>query len=315
LSSSIVFAFAVMGISISLLHAERPFVDPYMDKWQQPPHLNQNPDVTPRDRGVFYANADEFHASEILAIVTSALNLLVATALIAVSIMKRKTIISTVVVEAPCFYVMSFMWLSTAAYAEYIGQGNPAYVSYLDPPDCTRHKVLEGIAFINWIQLMLYANTLMTVATICHVRRRPVWFHPVTELPTLGAPALTFDSEPDTALDSPSTIKANESETPILGTSRSHTNSRPPSHFRSRLTFPQHPTHQTGALSVLSSPLPTSDSVESLTPSVSSTQADDVTSSQIPVSHSQPRTYPRIVPTGEPPTYSDPGAGYESEAA
>jgi hypothetical protein len=155
---------------------------------------------------------------------------------------------------------------------------------------------------------MLYANTLITVATICHVRRRPVWFHPVTELPTLGAPALTFDSGPEMALDSPFMSQTNESETPMLRTSRSNANPRAPSHFRSRLTFPQ---HQTGTLSALPSLLPTSESVESLAPSVSSTQAD--ITSQSPVSHSQPRTYPRIVPMGEPPTYSDPGAGYQSE--
>jgi hypothetical protein len=159
---------------------------------------------------------------------------------------------------------------------------------------------------------MLYANTLITVATICHVRRRPMWYHPVTELPTLGAPALTFDSGPDMALDSPIMRQTNESETPMLGTSRSNVNPRAPSHFRSRLPFPQHSIHRTGTLSALPSPLPTSESVESLVPSVSSTQAD-VTSSQNPVSHSQPRTYPRIVPMGEPPTYSDPGAGYQSE--
>lgn len=153
---------------------------------------------------------------------------------------------------------------------------------------------------------MLYANTLLTVATICHVRRRPVWFHPVTELPTLGAPALTFDSEPEM---SPIMRQTNESETPILGNSRSNVNPRAPSHFRSRLTFPQHSIHQ-GRLSALS-PLPISESVESLAPSVSSTQAD--VTSQNPMSHSQLRTYPRIVPMGEPPTYSDPGAGYQSE--
>ena len=161
---------------------------------------------------------------------------------------------------------------------------------------------------------MLYANTLMTVATICHVRRRPVWFHSVTELPTLGAPALTFDSGSDTAFDTPYMVQTNESETPILSASRSNVNppTRAPSHFRSRLTYPQDSTHPTGALSALQSPLPTSESVESLAPSFSSTQAD-VTSSQNPVSHSQSRTYPRIVPMGEPPTYSDPGAGYQSE--
>lgn len=156
---------------------------------------------------------------------------------------------------------------------------------------------------------MLYANILMTVATICHVRRRPVWFHLVTELPTLGAPALTFESGSDTTFDSPFMRQTNESETPILGTSRSIP--RGPSHFRTRLPFPQHSTHRT-TLSTQPPLLPTSESVESLAPSFSSTQAD-VTSFQNPVSHSQPRTYPRIVPMGEPPTYSDPGAGYQPE--
>jgi hypothetical protein len=135
-----------------------------------------------------------------------------------------------------------------------------------------------------------------------------VWFHLVTELPTLGAPALTFDSGSDLAFDMRQT---NESETPILGTSRSNVNPRAPSHFRSRLPFPQHSSHRTGTLSGLPPLLPTSESVESLVPSFSSTQAD--VTSQNPVSHSQPRTYPRIVPMGEPPTYSDPGAGYQSE--
>jgi hypothetical protein len=174
---------------------------------------------------------------------------------------------------------------------------------------------LACLTIIDSSPVMLYANTLITVATICHVRRRPVWFHPVTELPTLGAPALTFDSGLDMASDSPHMRQTNDSETPMLGTARSNVNPpRAPSHFRSRVTsFPQHSTHRTGTLSALPSPLPTSESVESLAPSISSTQAD-VTSSQNPVSHSQPRTYPRIVPLEEPPTYSDPGAGYQSES-
>jgi hypothetical protein len=81
-----------MGISISLLFAESPPTYSYTgspdnpaSKWQQPsdpnPNPNPNPNLTPRDRGPFFADADEFHASEILAIVSSALNCLVATAL------------------------------------------------------------------------------------------------------------------------------------------------------------------------------------------------------------------------------------------
>jgi hypothetical protein len=39
--------------------------------------------------------------------------------------------------------VASFMWLSTAAYAEYIGEGNPAYIPYLTrafQPDSCGHS-------------------------------------------------------------------------------------------------------------------------------------------------------------------------------
>ena len=159
---------------------------------------------------------------------------------------------------------------------------------------------------------MLYANILMTVATICHVRKRSVWLLPVTELPTLGAPALTFDdSESDMAFDTPLLRKAEESEVPILGVSRPRVHSRGPSHFRSRLTFPQHPNHRPVTLSAVISPLPTSESVESLAPSVST--QNDVTSSRNPVSH-RLSTYHRIVSMGELPTYSGPGAGYEPEA-
>jgi len=46
------------------------------NKWQQPPYSHP----TPRDHD-FFADFDEFHPSEILAMVSSALNWLVATAL------------------------------------------------------------------------------------------------------------------------------------------------------------------------------------------------------------------------------------------
>lgn len=39
--------------------------------------------------------------------------------------------------------VVSFMWLSTAAYAEYVGEGNPAYISFLTrafQPDSCGHS-------------------------------------------------------------------------------------------------------------------------------------------------------------------------------
>lgn len=231
------------------------------------------------------------------------------------------------------------MWLTTGAYAESLVNRIPGYpqllnrgfylilagipkLMYLRSPRMYAAQSFGGVCvpqldptyaaipspcvtFIDNFPVMLYANTLMTVATICHVRKRSVWLLPVSELPTLGAPALTFESE-DAAFDPPFTRKADESEIPILGASRPNANSRAPSHFRSRLTFPQFPNHRPRPLSAVPSALSTSESVESLAPS-EFTQ-NDVNS------HLQPSTYHRLVPAGEPPTYSGPGAGYEPEA-
>lgn len=93
-ASSIVCSCVVMGISISLLFAERSSTDSSMNdnptnKWQRPgpnspnpnPDANPNPSLTPRSYDYYFADGDEFHASEILAIASSALNLVVATAL------------------------------------------------------------------------------------------------------------------------------------------------------------------------------------------------------------------------------------------
>jgi len=87
LVSSIIFSCVVMGISISLLLSEEPSMNPSdgssnpASKWRQPPDPNQNPKLTPREYGPFFADADEYRHSEILAVVSSALNFLVATAL------------------------------------------------------------------------------------------------------------------------------------------------------------------------------------------------------------------------------------------
>lgn len=70
---------------------------------------------------------------------------------------------------------MSFMWLTTGAYAEHLVNGIPGYPQLMDrgflpdscgylpdpnrciceAPECTRHKVMEGFAFLNWIQRAL----------------------------------------------------------------------------------------------------------------------------------------------------------------
>ncbi|KAF8271728.1 hypothetical protein EI94DRAFT_1719895 [Lactarius quietus] len=227
--------------------------------------------------------------------------------------MNPKTFISTVAIEAPCIYLVSFMWLATGAYSEHSIQSGtncfpvPSVGSY-----CSEHKVLEGIAFINWIQLMLYANTLMTVATICHVRKHRMWLRRVTELPTFSAPALTFDPRPDVEFDSVFVAKTNDSRLPILGDPLQSVDSHSPHQFRSRIAFPptDPPARSRIRLSASSSPpIPFSESTTSLVPTVA-TQPDAETP-QNTSSYSRPDMDHHTHATGEPPTYSGPGSTYE----
>ncbi len=100
IASSIVLSCVVMGMGISLLHAGRLPIDQYqytniydgpVNNWSQPQPQPQpnHPNLSPRDPnpgpgpgpGPYFADDDEFRISEILAIASSALNLLVATAL------------------------------------------------------------------------------------------------------------------------------------------------------------------------------------------------------------------------------------------
>jgi hypothetical protein len=161
------------------------------------------------------------------------------------------------------------------------------------------------------LPVMLYANTLMTVAIICHVRKRSMWLLPVSELPTFAAPALTFGPRRDVECDSSSSrIKTNESEVLILGVSNQPVDFRPPSHFRSRLPFFPHPSGRIGTPSADPSPSQPRPSVSaaSLAPTVS-TNSDD--SPQSAAGHSRSSTGHSTDPTGEPPTYSGPGSTYK----
>ncbi|KAI9512707.1 hypothetical protein F5148DRAFT_1372923 [Russula earlei] len=314
LSFSIVLSCVVMGISISLLLAPTSSTSStsswinYTGGWQGPRSLSH------RDHGPpVPGDQSGFRVVQILATAASASNLLFASVLLAASSMKRKTVLSVVAVEAPCIYIVSFLWLATGAYAEHRADSGP-YFPFLNTRECIRYKVMEGIAFVNWIQLMLYANTLMTVATICHVRKPPVWFHPIAELPTFSAPALTFNSNPDMGFDQSLMTKTNESEVPILAVSSSQSvDSRTPSHFRSRLPFLPNPALGPGMPPDLSSPpavppTPRSDSA-SLAPSEEA--RSDIIASQNAQSHPRTSTGHQVVPMGEPPTYTDPDSNNE----
>jgi hypothetical protein len=258
--------------------------------------------------------------------------------------------------------VVSFLWLITGIYTSNsmdvgLFMGASAASAYPPPPpsyaglkkhkpsikgpSCMEHKLLAGIAFINWIQrtpqsldcptfaddfsVILYANTVMTVAIICHIRKQGVWLRPVTELPTFGAPALTFDSASDLEVESPLLLKTNDSEIFIHDVSSQAVDTRTPYHFRSRIPFTlstnrlllpsSHPPLQTETLSTAPSPSPPlplpplpSDSVVSLIPTVS-TQSD--------LTPQNTDGYPRlntdhcVALMGDPPTYSSPGLDYQ----
>ncbi|KAI0254230.1 hypothetical protein BJV78DRAFT_62539 [Lactifluus subvellereus] len=299
LSFSIILSCAIVGVSIILFCAPKPsYLPPSSDGPTDVairggrPNLNFGPYFGPHTNG--------YRVIPILGMVSSVLNIVLASTLLIVSAMRRKTIVTSVAIEAPCIYVVSFVWLATGAYTQH----NIDIVPFIVDPSCTRRKVLAAVAFINWVQLMLYANTLMTVATICHVRKRGVWLRTVAELPTFSAPALTFDPKSDTESDSPFMTKTNESEIPILGgSSRRSLDTRTPSHFRTRIPFLS---TQPGTLSTAPSPpplpLPLSHSDTSLVPTAA-TQSD--LAPQNTDDHPRSSTGHHIAPIGDPPTYSN----------
>jgi hypothetical protein len=177
---------------------------------------------------------------------------------------------------------------------------------------------------------MIYANTVMTVATICHVRKQGVWLCSVTELPTFGAPALTFDSTPDKEFDSLFYTKTNESQHPIVGVSSQTADSRTQHHFRSRITLPSPSLIEAQTLSTTPSPppshLPIHIEILPATPSplppplpsptdpVASSIPTESTQSDLTQNtdgHARSSTGHHIALTGDPPIYSNPGSDYE----
>ncbi|KAI0269305.1 hypothetical protein BC834DRAFT_622590 [Gloeopeniophorella convolvens] len=231
--------------------------------------------------------------------------------LIASSI-KRKTLFSAVVIEAPCIYAVSFFWLATGAYAEHsIETGTNCFPIPSPGPYCAEHKVLEGLAFINWIQLMLYSNTILTVATICHVRKRPVWLQSVYELPTFAAPALRFSAGQNMSFDSPFATKMHEAVAPTVTVSSPSIDSRNAHPAQGTLSFPAHPPPRPAVPSIPASPSlvplvsPLADA-QPLPDPVTPPSPSAPTRPDSPDDNTRPDSSPRIQPTGQPPTYRGP---------
>ncbi|KAH9978105.1 hypothetical protein BGW80DRAFT_1558036 [Lactifluus volemus] len=329
---SIILSCASIGISISIFcHFKRP-----QSQSQSHPPGSYMDSTGPDEQGLPYVNFGPYNghsrtsslAVPILGLVSSLLNIVLALTLLFASAMKRRTILTAVAIEAPCLYVVSVLWLATGIFiAHCIDSG---LLIGATTRFCTENRVLAGLSFINWIQLMIYANTVMTVATICHVRKQGVWLRSVTELPTFGAPALTFDSTPDKEFDSLFYTKTNESQHPIVGVSSQTVDSRTQHHFRSRITLPSHSLIEAQTLSTTPSPPPShlpihieilpattspsppplpspTDPVASSIPTVS-TQSDPTQNTD---GHARSSTGHHIALTGDPPIYSNPGSDYE----
>lgn len=108
---------------------------------------------------------------------------------------------------------------------------------------CLEYEFLEIFSFVNWIIgmpltaflqemaethrgryriVMLYSNTLFTLAVINHMRKQPIWFTPVRDTPRL--PPLVFASPGPT-------LSMDEVKTLLSGSSFSlpqHDSRRPP---------------------------------------------------------------------------------------
>ncbi|TFY80408.1 hypothetical protein EWM64_g3599 [Hericium alpestre] len=152
LSFSVVLAFAILVLSSLLIYADN------VNRMLELPNGN---------------------ATAALAVGASVIHMCTILPMLVLDLIKRRCILSTVLVEAIWLWVMWIMWLA------WLSSG------------CYKVKFLEIFCFINWIQLMIYTNTLFTLAVIGHLRGQPIWMSSVRDAPILSSPlALTMPSEP-----------------------------------------------------------------------------------------------------------------------
>ncbi|KAI0035645.1 hypothetical protein K488DRAFT_82834 [Vararia minispora EC-137] len=130
-------------------------------------------------------------------------NILTVPALLLADLLRKKTWVSTLIFEASWLFVLWSLWLTCAAYTAWCSQVN--LVNFVRQGQCLQYKFVEVLSFINWISphndgaVMLYTNTLFTLAIINHMRRHPIWFSRVRDAPRL--PPLVFATHPPMQLD------------------------------------------------------------------------------------------------------------------
>ncbi|EIM85579.1 uncharacterized protein STEHIDRAFT_147925 [Stereum hirsutum FP-91666 SS1] len=150
-----------------------------------------------------------------------------------VDLLKRKSFISMVVVEASCLCVLWILWLACGAFT--IVDNDSHLLSALDCDDipsasrCYEAKFIEVFALINWITLMIYANTLFTLGVIGHMRKQPLWFSVVREAPMLS-PAEERSPESIKLLSSASSFSTDDEPT-YNNHSHPHTHVHGPSSY------------------------------------------------------------------------------------
>ncbi|KAA1466067.1 hypothetical protein DENSPDRAFT_830812 [Dentipellis sp. KUC8613] len=156
-----------------------------------------------------------------LSVAISILHISTVTPLIVMDFLGRKTIFTTVLFEAIWLWVLWQLWLTTAAFAtasDPSGYNGDMSCGWYISSRCYAHRFIEIFSFVNWIQLMIYTNTLSTLAVIGHLRRQRMWLSSVRDAPILSSPlALTmpteFQSKP--GFFSNSTISMSYSQPPI----------------------------------------------------------------------------------------------------
>lgn len=150
-----------------------------------------------------------------------------------VDLLKRKSFISMVVVEASCLCVLWVLWLACGAFT--IVDNDSHLLSALDCDDipsasrCYEAKFIEVFALMNWITLMIYSNTLFTLGVIGHMRKQPLWFSVVREAPMLS-PAEERSPESIKLLSSASSFSTDD-ETIYSGHGHGHAPAHGPSSY------------------------------------------------------------------------------------
>ncbi|KAI0316128.1 hypothetical protein OF83DRAFT_1128590 [Amylostereum chailletii] len=206
LSASVIFASVVLGLSASLIYDRSTdyayresfeHLHEYLATYPYPP--SPAPPPPPHRPSVMNGippppvSLPDHDIDTALTASVSIITLVVVPPLLIADLFKKKIFISTVAVEASVLFVLWTLWLTCGAYTAWCS--TTSYVNLIrcqisPNGQCLEYKFVEGLSFVNWFGLMVYSNTLFTLAVINHIRNQPIWFAAVSDAPKL--PPLVF---------------------------------------------------------------------------------------------------------------------------